>query len=87
MAGPCRSRDFDWPTLIRNKDKEIARLEAAYVSTLQKAKVEIVRQRAVIEDAHTIRLADDDARDRRENSDRHRRLALPWFAASRASNM
>jgi glutathione reductase (NADPH) len=51
--------EFDWPTLIRNKDKEIARLEAAYISTLQKANVNIVRQRAVIEDAHTIRLADD----------------------------
>src|SRR6476660_8148045 len=52
--------EFDWATLIRNKDTEIARLEAAYVSTLDKAKVAIVRQRAVIEDAHTIRLADGD---------------------------
>jgi glutathione reductase (NADPH) len=52
--------EFDWATLIRNKDKEIARLEAAYVSTLEKAKVTIVRQRAVIEDAHTIRLANGD---------------------------
>src|SRR5262249_9029533 len=25
---------FDWATLIANKDKEIARLEAAYMSTL-----------------------------------------------------
>src|SRR5882757_7622754 len=25
---------FDWPTLIANKDREIARLEAAYVATL-----------------------------------------------------
>jgi glutathione reductase (NADPH) len=49
---------FDWPTLIANKDKEIARLEAAYCSTLEKAKVEIVRQRAEIQDEHTIRLAD-----------------------------
>jgi glutathione reductase (NADPH) len=23
---------FDWPTLVANKDKEIARLEAAYVA-------------------------------------------------------
>ncbi len=52
--------EFDWATLIRNKDKEIARLEAAYVSTLEKAKVAIVRQRAVIEDAHTISLANGD---------------------------
>ena len=26
----CRNATFDWPTLIANKDKEIARLEAAY---------------------------------------------------------
>src|SRR5579864_7020417 len=26
---------FDWPTLIANKDKEIARLEAAYTATLE----------------------------------------------------
>ena len=57
MAGPCPEPAFDWPTLIANKDKEIARLEAAYCSTLQKANVEIVRHRATIEDAHTIRLA------------------------------
>lgn len=48
---------FDWPTLIAHKDKEIARLEAAYCATLQKANVEIVRHRATIEDAHNIRLA------------------------------
>ena len=28
---------FDWPTLIRNKDKEIARLERAYQSGVEKA--------------------------------------------------
>src|SRR6476659_4042501 len=50
--------EFDWATLIRNKDKEIDRLEGAYVSTLEKAKVAIVRQRAVIEDANTIHLGD-----------------------------
>lgn len=48
---------FDWSTLIANKDKEIARLEAAYVSTLDRANVEIVRTRATLEDAHTIALA------------------------------
>ena len=26
---------FDWPTLVANKDKEIARLEAAYVADLR----------------------------------------------------
>ena len=48
---------FHWPTLIANKDREIARLEAAYVSTLERFKVELVKSRAVLEDAHTLRLA------------------------------
>jgi glutathione reductase (NADPH) len=47
---------FDWPTLIANKDREIARLEAAYTTTLEGAKVTIVKSRAVLEDAHTVRL-------------------------------
>src|SRR6476646_2510743 len=41
---------FNWSHLIANKDREIARLEAAYVSTLERYKVELVRIRAVIED-------------------------------------
>ena len=49
---------FDWPTLIANKDKEIARLEAAYTANLTRANVAIVKSRAVLEDAHTVRLAD-----------------------------
>jgi glutathione reductase (NADPH) len=47
---------FDWPTLIANKDKEIARLEAAYTATLERAGVTILKSRAVIEDAHTVHL-------------------------------
>ncbi len=47
---------FDWPTLIANKDREIARLEMAYTSNLERAKVAIVKERAVLEDAHTVRL-------------------------------
>ena len=39
---------FDWPTLIANKDKEIARLEAAYMMTLEKAGVTVVKTRAVV---------------------------------------
>jgi glutathione reductase (NADPH) len=49
---------FDWPHLIANKDREIARLEAAYVTTLERNKVTIARTRAVIEDVHTVRLTD-----------------------------
>jgi len=48
---------FDWAALIANKDREIARLEAAYVTTLERHNVEIVKTRAVLEDANTVRLA------------------------------
>ena len=47
---------FNWPTLIANKDREIARLEAAYTTNLERAKVQIVKSRAVIADPHTVRL-------------------------------
>jgi glutathione reductase (NADPH) len=47
---------FDWPTLIANKDKEIARLEAAYHATLKRAGVELAESRALVEDAHTVRI-------------------------------
>lgn len=53
---------FDWPTLIANKDREIARLELAYTSTLERAKVEIVKDRAVLDDAHTVRLVNSGER-------------------------
>ena len=49
---------FDWPTLIRNKDKEIARLEAAYTANVEKSGAQIVKSRAVFEDPHTLLLAD-----------------------------
>jgi glutathione reductase (NADPH) len=49
---------FHWPTLIANKDNEIARLERAYISNLERAGAKLVKQRAVLEDAHTVRLAD-----------------------------
>src|SRR3954471_24071935 len=39
---------FDWATLIANKDKEIARLEAAYTTNLDRANVTIVKSRAVL---------------------------------------
>ena len=47
---------FDWPTLVRNKDKEIARLENIYTTNVEKAGVQVVKSRAVLEDAHTVRL-------------------------------
>jgi glutathione reductase (NADPH) len=57
---------FDWPTLIANKDKEIARLEAAYRANLARLSVEIAETRALVEDAHTIRLLKSGARVRAE---------------------
>src|SRR5262249_52696781 len=45
-----------WPTLIANKDKEIARLEAGYTTNLDRSKVKVVKTRAVIVDPHTVKL-------------------------------
>src|SRR5262245_43995406 len=47
---------FDWPTLVANKDKEIARLEGIYATNVEKTGASIVKTRAVLEDAHTLRL-------------------------------
>src|ERR1700731_3082139 len=47
---------FDWARLIANKDREIARIELAYTGALERARVKIVKSRAVLEDAHTVRL-------------------------------
>src|ERR1700712_4807191 len=49
---------FDWSTLVANKDKEIARLEGIYTSNVEKSGAQVVKSRAVIEDAHTLRLPD-----------------------------
>ncbi|CAN7235470.1 glutathione-disulfide reductase [Bradyrhizobium sp. LjRoot220] len=49
---------FDWPTLVANKDKEIARLEGIYTSNVEKSGAEVVKARAVLEDAHTLLLSD-----------------------------
>jgi glutathione reductase (NADPH) len=48
---------FHWPTLVANVSGEVARLEAAYTSTLERFNVALVKSRAVLEDAHTVRLA------------------------------
>jgi glutathione reductase (NADPH) len=47
---------FEWSRLIANKDKEIARLERAYLSNLDKAGVVTLTTRATLEDCHTVRL-------------------------------
>ncbi len=52
---------FDWAKLIANKDKEIARLEAAYTTNVEKSGARVLKTRAVLEDAHTVRLATGEA--------------------------
>ena len=47
---------FDWPTLIANKDMEIARLEAIYRRNLENVGVETLVTRAVLEGPHRVRL-------------------------------
>jgi glutathione reductase (NADPH) len=49
-----REPRFDWPTLLANKDKEIARLNAVYERVLSAAGAEIIRGRATIVDPHTV---------------------------------
>ena len=48
---------FDWPTLRDNKTREIERLNEVYRGLLANAGVDILEARAVLEDAHTIRVA------------------------------
>ena len=45
---------LDWPRLIANKDREIARLNGVYRRILETSRVRIVEARAVLRDAHTI---------------------------------
>src|SRR3954453_1089205 len=53
---------FDWPSLVAAKDREITRLEGLYGTGQEGAGVEVVRSRAVLEDAHTVRLLKDGRR-------------------------
>ena len=47
---------FDWGTLVANKEREIARLEAAYTGNLDRVGVEHVKSRASFHDGRTVRL-------------------------------
>ena len=53
------SASFDWPTLVANKDREIARLETAYVAAVEKPGGTLIRDRAVLTGPHTVRLVND----------------------------
>ncbi|CAN5766942.1 glutathione-disulfide reductase [soil metagenome] len=46
----------DWGTLISAKDREIARLEGAYRTRLEKAGARVINGRAALADAHTIEI-------------------------------
>ena len=50
---------FDWPSLIRGKNKEIARLEGLYRKGLDNHHATIFDSHAELVDAHTIRLLKD----------------------------
>jgi glutathione reductase (NADPH) len=56
----CGNLSFDWQTLIGNVRREIDRLNGVYTRTLEKAGVTRFLARAVLQDAHTVRLADRD---------------------------
>ena len=47
---------FEWATLLANKDKEIARLNAVYERVLTNVGVEIIRGRATVIDPHTVEI-------------------------------
>jgi len=47
---------FDWPTLVAAKEKEISRLEHAYVSNLEKPGVEVIRDRAIVTGPNSVKL-------------------------------
>ncbi len=47
---------FDWPTLIANKDKQIARLNGYYRRAVERAGGLIIEDRAVLKDRHTVHL-------------------------------
>lgn len=49
------SRAFDWARLIAAKDLEIARLNGVYAQLLATAGVEVIKERGVVADAHTVR--------------------------------
>jgi glutathione reductase (NADPH) len=54
--------EFDWQKLVAAKEQEITRLEGLYLRGQISAGVEVVKSRAVLEDAHTIRILADGRR-------------------------
>lgn len=50
--------NFDWKTLVENKNAEISRLNGVYGKLLDNAGVELFRARASVVDAHTVAVGD-----------------------------
>ena len=48
---------FDWATLIENKNKEIDRLNKAYIRNLESSGSELIMERATLLDRNTVQLA------------------------------
>jgi len=49
-------RSFDWPTLVSNKDREIARLNEVYRRLLADAGVDLIEGRARVQDSNTLEI-------------------------------
>lgn len=49
---------FNWANLVANKDKEIGRLQTVYDRLLHDSGVHVVNGRAILVDAHTVKVAD-----------------------------
>jgi len=62
-AGPygwsVEDPSFSWPTLLENKDKVIDRLNTIYIRNLKAAGVELIEDRAILKDQHTIHLVNE----------------------------
>ena len=52
--------EFDWPTFLARKDMEIARLSGVYVANLENAGAHLMHSKAVLVDAHTVKLEGHD---------------------------
>ena len=51
-----QAAQFNWPTLIKNKDTEIYRLNSIYQSLMDNAGVRVIHERASLLDRHTVQL-------------------------------
>ena len=60
--------EFSWPALMRHVHDEVTRLEGVYTANLLQAGATLHAGRAVLQDAHTVRLADSGERFARSTS-------------------